>query len=142
MTAQCEARSSAKTCGVRCVLNAGHSGTHTSAHNRDHAAATWLDPIGAHEAERQHRREQLREQHPADYAALLKYEAHRADEEREFAVMRERCEKSTAERDAALTLLGELVAHVTRVGGYTTPDVQATLRTAKALLAEHGRSMP
>jgi hypothetical protein len=137
VTAQCEARSPAKSCGVRCVLNAGHSGAHTSAHNRDHAAATWLDPIGAHEAERR-RRVELREQYPADYAALLKYEMHQAEEQREFAVLRERCEKSTAERDAFARACAALVAQLRRRGGFSTPDEQAELRFAVSLLAEHG----
>lgn len=60
----------------------------------------------------------------------------------ESAVLRGRAEKSTAERDAALILLGEIVAHVTRVGGYMLPGDQATLRTAKALLVEHGWRTP
>jgi hypothetical protein len=60
----------------------------------------------------------------------------------EFAVLVHRAERNAAERDGALDLLAQLVAIVRREGGYMLPEDQATLRAARALLAEHGRAVP
>lgn len=42
-----------------------------------------------------------------------------------------------AQRDALAAALRELVAIITNEGGYLTPERQAQLRHARALLAEH-----
>lgn len=48
-------------------------------------------------------------------------------------------EIATARCAAALDALAWLVAHLTRVGGYLTPEDQYALRAARALLVESGR---
>lgn len=48
-------------------------------------------------------------------------------------------ELAWAQRDRAVIALEHLEAVVTRIGGYMTPEDQATLREARATLAEHGR---
>lgn len=55
-----------------------------------------------------------------------------------FATLRARCEKSAAERDAAVGLVRLLLSFVETVGGYMTHDEQEVVRDARAFLAEHG----
>lgn len=47
-----------------------------------------------------------------------------------------------AQRDAALDMLRDVVTIVRRIGGHMDPKDQATMREARATLAEHGRSVP
>jgi hypothetical protein len=45
-----------------------------------------------------------------------------------------------AQRDEALDLVQALLRIICGVGGYMAPEHQATVRGARALLREHGRS--
>jgi hypothetical protein len=60
-------------------------------------------------------------------------------DEHTFEVLRALAEQNAAEREAALTALERVVGYVRYVGGYMSPEHQATLWHAEALLAEHGR---
>lgn len=53
-------------------------------------------------------------------------------------------ELRVAERDAALSALDKLERMIKRIGGHMTPEDQATLRAATAVLAEQGhrRTLP
>lgn len=59
-----------------------------------------------------------------------------------FAAAVFRASLHKAERDYALDLLARLVAIMSRDGSYLAPEDQATLRVARAVLAEHGRGEP
>lgn len=48
----------------------------------------------------------------------------------------------SAQRDQALLVLARVVAILRRQGGYMTSEDQATMRGARALLAEHGMGVP
>lgn len=48
----------------------------------------------------------------------------------------------SAQCDQALLVLASVVSILRRQGGYMTSEDQATMRGARALLAEHGRSVP
>lgn len=50
-------------------------------------------------------------------------------------------ERLQAERDAVADSLCALVMYVQRVGGFMSAEDQATLRGARALLAEMGRKL-
>jgi hypothetical protein len=52
--------------------------------------------------------------------------------------LQERLDVTRASRDALLVALEALVATLTGIGGYMTPEQQAELRNARALLAEEG----
>lgn len=56
----------------------------------------------------------------------------------EFTVLRARAELSTAQRDAALDTVAALLDVLQRQGGYMEHRDQVTLRSAEALLVEHG----
>lgn len=60
----------------------------------------------------------------------------------EFDVLVQRAARNAAERDCTLDLLAALVGILGRQGGYMRPDDQASLRGARALLAEQGWSVP
>jgi hypothetical protein len=62
------------------------------------------------------------------------------EQPKEFAVLVHRAERNAAERDCVLDLLAKVIAIVSRNGSYMAPEDQATLRIARALLAEYGRT--
>lgn len=62
------------------------------------------------------------------------------DDERVTTAKLAAFDEACAQRDAALNALALLVAHVSRVGGYMSPEDQASLRGARALLCETGRA--
>jgi len=51
-------------------------------------------------------------------------------------------EVRTAQRDRALDMVAALERMLTAIGGYMTPEQQAALFSARALLVEMGRRMP
>ncbi len=56
-------------------------------------------------------------------------------------ILKARCEKSCAERDAALDALVGLVRYVRGLNGWMERDDQERLRRAEAVLAENGRGL-
>lgn len=65
-----------------------------------------------------------------------------ATESEEFVALCHRAERNAAQRDGTLNALAELFEILRKQGGYMTPQDQARLRAAHALLAEHGRVAP
>lgn len=56
-------------------------------------------------------------------------------------ILKARCEKSCAERDAALDALLELVRYVRGLDGFMAHGDQLKVRTAEAVLVENGRAL-
>lgn len=53
--------------------------------------------------------------------------------------MAEQLELRVAERDAAIAFVDQLEAALTKQGGWMPPEMQATVRAARAFLVAHGK---